>query len=104
MTFEEQFHANNNNNHPFPISLTLRFTPEGPWPESRGEIPLMGEGYDTPVSPRVSLIMPNQEPSFYVNQSKHEHHINLSNKEFTKHILKSIMIKANGSFKKVIML
>jgi hypothetical protein len=59
---------------------------------------------DTPVSPRVSLKMPNQEPSFYVNQSKHEHQINLSNKEFTKHILKSIMIKANGSFKKVRML
>jgi ribonuclease HI len=32
---------------------------------------------DTPVSPRVSLKMPNQEPSFYVNQSKHEHQINL---------------------------
>jgi hypothetical protein len=59
---------------------------------------------DTPMSPRVSLKMPNQEPSFYVNQSKHEHQINLSKKEFTKHILKSIMIKANGSFKKVRML
>jgi hypothetical protein len=32
---------------------------------------------DTPVSPRVSLKMPNQEPLFYVNQSKHEHQINL---------------------------
>jgi hypothetical protein len=32
---------------------------------------------DTPVSPRVSLKRPNQEPSFYVNQSKHEHQINL---------------------------
>jgi hypothetical protein len=59
---------------------------------------------DTPVSPRVSLKMPNQEPSFYVNQSKHEHQNYLRNKEFTKHIMKSIMIKTNGSFKKVIML
>jgi hypothetical protein len=41
---------------------------------------------DTPVSPRVSLKKPNQEPSFYVNQSKHEHQNNLSEKEFTKHI------------------
>jgi hypothetical protein len=57
--------------------------------------------YDTPVSPRVSLKMPNQEPLFYVNQSKHEHQINLSNKEFTKYILKSIMIKTIESFKKV---
>jgi hypothetical protein len=32
---------------------------------------------DTPVSPRVSLKMPNQEPSFYVNQIKHEHQIDL---------------------------
>jgi hypothetical protein len=32
---------------------------------------------DTPVSPRVSLKVPNQEPSFYVNQSKHEHQIDL---------------------------
>jgi hypothetical protein len=37
--------------------------------------------------------MPNQEPSFYVNQSKHEHQNNLSNKELTKYVLKSIMIK-----------
>jgi hypothetical protein len=37
--------------------------------------------------------MPNQEPLFYVNQNKHEHQNNLSNKEFTKHILKSIMTK-----------
>jgi hypothetical protein len=36
-----------------------------------------GNPCDTPVSPRVSLKMPNQEPSFYVNQSKHEHQINL---------------------------
>ena len=35
---------------------------------------------DTPVSPRVSLKKPNQEPLFHVNQSKHEHQINLSNK------------------------
>jgi hypothetical protein len=44
--------------------------------------------------------MPNQKPSFYVNQSKHEHQINLSNKEFTKHILKSIMIKQVGPSKR----
>jgi hypothetical protein len=100
MTFEEQFYPNNNNNHPFPISLTLRFALGGLWPESRDEIPLRGEGCDTPVSPRVSLKMPNQEPSFYVNQSKHEHQINLSKKEFTKHILKSIMIKTIESFKR----
>jgi hypothetical protein len=37
--------------------------------------------------------MPNQEPSFYVNQSKHEHQNNLSNKELTKYVIKSIMIK-----------
>jgi hypothetical protein len=67
MTFEEQFCPNNNNNHLLPLSLTLRFTPGGLWPESRDEIPLMGEGCDTPVSPRVSLKVPNQEPSFYVN-------------------------------------
>jgi hypothetical protein len=40
---------------------------------------------DTPVSPRVSLEKPNQKPSFYVNQSKHEHQNNLSEKEFTKY-------------------
>jgi hypothetical protein len=45
--------------------------------------------------------MPNQEPLFYVNQSKHEHQNNLSNKEFTKYILKSIMIKTIESFKKI---
>jgi hypothetical protein len=56
---------------------------------------------DTPVSPRVSLKMPSQEPLFHVNQSKHEHQINLSKKESTKHILKSIMIKTIESFKKV---
>jgi hypothetical protein len=42
-------------NNPLPLSLTLRFTPGGLWPESRDEIPLRGEGCDTPVSPRVSL-------------------------------------------------
>jgi hypothetical protein len=52
MTFEEQFDSNNNNNHPIPISLTLRFTLGGLWPESQDEIPLRGEGCDTPVSPR----------------------------------------------------
>jgi hypothetical protein len=78
MTFEEQFYPKNNNNHPFPISLTLRFTLGELWPKSRDEIPLRGEYYDTPVSPRVSLKMPNQEPSFYVNQIKHEHQIDLS--------------------------
>jgi hypothetical protein len=77
MTFEEQFYLKNNNNHPFPISLTLRFTPGGLWPESRDEIPLRGEGCDTPVSLRASLKMPNQEPPFYENQSKLEHQINL---------------------------
>jgi hypothetical protein len=45
--------------------------------------------------------MPNQEPLFYVNQSKHEHQINLSNKESTKYILKSIMSKTIESLKKV---
>ena len=55
MTFEEQFYPNNSNTHPFPISLTLRFTLGGLWPESQDEIPLRGEGYDTPVSPRVFL-------------------------------------------------
>jgi hypothetical protein len=101
MTFEEQFYPNNNNTHPFPISLTLRFTLGGLWPESRDEIPLRGEGCDTPVSPKVSLKMPSQEPLFHVNQSKHEHQINLSKKESTKYILKSIMIKTIASFKKI---
>jgi hypothetical protein len=32
---------------------------------------------DTPVSPRVSLKVLNQEPSFYVNQIEHEHQIDL---------------------------
>jgi hypothetical protein len=45
--------------------------------------------------------MPNLEPLFYVNQSKHEHQNNLSNKEFTKYILKSIMIKTIESLKRV---
>jgi hypothetical protein len=60
-----------------------------------------GRYCDTPVSPRVSLKMPNQEPLFLVNQSKHEHQINLSKKESTKYILKSIMIKTIKSFKKI---
>jgi hypothetical protein len=45
--------------------------------------------------------MPNQEPLFYVNQSKHEHQNNLSNKEVTKFILKSVMIKTIESLKRV---
>jgi hypothetical protein len=52
------------------------------------------------VSPRVSLKKPNQEPLFHVNQSKHEHQINLSNKEFTKYILKSVMIQTIESLKR----
>jgi hypothetical protein len=59
-----------------------------------------GRWCDTPVSPRVSLVKPNQKPSFYVNQSKHEHQINLSNKEFTKYVLKSVMIKTIESLKR----
>ena len=100
MTFEEQFYPNNNNNHPFPISLTLRFTLGGLWPESRDEIPLRGEGCDTPVSPRVSLKKPHQEPLLPVNQSKHEHQNNLSDKEFTKYMFKSVMIKTIESLKR----
>jgi hypothetical protein len=60
----------------------------------------IGKGCDTPVSPRVSLKKPNQEPLFHVNQSKHEHQINLSNKEFTKHMLKIVMIKTIESLKR----
>ena len=59
------------------MSLTLRFTLGGLWPESRDKIPLRGEGCDTPVSPRVSLKRLTQEPSFYVNQIEHEHQIDL---------------------------
>jgi hypothetical protein len=44
--------------------------------------------------------MPNQEPLFHVNQSKHEHQNNLCNKEFTKYILKSVMIKTIETFKR----
>jgi hypothetical protein len=55
---------------------------------------------DTPVSPRVSLKKPNQEPLFYVNQSKHEHQNNLSKKEFTKYMFKSVMIKTIESLKR----
>jgi hypothetical protein len=40
-------------------------------------VPRAEASCDTPVSPRVSLKMPNQEPSFYVNQIKHEHQIDL---------------------------
>ena len=54
---------------------------------------------DTPVSPRVSLKKPNQEPLFYVNQSKHEHQNKLRKKEFTKYMLKSVMIKTIESLK-----
>jgi hypothetical protein len=63
-----------------------------------------GLGCDTLVSPRVSLKVPNQEPSFYVNQIKHEHQIDLRMKNPPSIYLKCIMIKTNGSFKKVIML
>jgi hypothetical protein len=42
--------------------------------------------------------MPNQESLFYVNQSKHEHQNNLSNKEFTKYVFKSVMIKTIETF------
>ena len=55
MIFEEQFYPNNSNTHPFPISLTLLFTLGGLCPESRDEIPLRGEGCDTPLSPRAFL-------------------------------------------------
>jgi hypothetical protein len=48
--------------------------PEGPRTPRSTELK---PTYDTPVSPRVSLKMPNQEPSFYVNQIKHEHQIDL---------------------------
>jgi hypothetical protein len=58
-----------------------------------------GQHCDTPVSPRVSLKKPNQGPLFYVNQSKHEHQNNLSKKEFTKYMLKSVMIKTIESLK-----
>jgi hypothetical protein len=77
MTFEEQFYLNNNNNHPIPISLTLRFTMGGLWPESRDEIPLRGKAVTPQCHPGFLLQMPNPEPLFYVNQSKHEHQINL---------------------------
>jgi hypothetical protein len=66
---------------------------------STGQI-LHPQNCDTPVSPRVSLKKPNQEPLFHVNQSKHEHQINLSNKEFTKYILKSVMIKTIETFER----
>ena len=100
MTFEEQFILIITIITLFPISLTLRFTPGGLWPESRDEIPLRGEGCDTPVSPRVSLKKPHQEPLLPVNQSKHEHQNNLSDKEFTKYMFKSVMIKTIESLKR----
>jgi hypothetical protein len=55
---------------------------------------------DTPVSPRVSLKKPHQEPLLPVNQSKHEHQNNLSDKEFTKYMFKSVMIKTIESLKR----
>jgi hypothetical protein len=61
---------------------------------------LLATRCDTPVSPRVPLKKPNQEPLFHVNQSKHGHQINLSNKEFTKYILKSVMIKTIETFER----
>jgi hypothetical protein len=45
MTFKEQFALIKK--HPLQVGLTLRFTPVGPRPESRDEIPLRGEGCDT---------------------------------------------------------
>ena len=100
MTFEEQSYPNNNNNHPFPISLTLSLHPGRTLARISGRDSFKGEGCDTPVSPRVSLKKPNQEPLFYVNQSKHEHQNNLSKKEFTKYILKSVMIKTIETFER----
>jgi hypothetical protein len=74
--------------------------------EFGAQVPTVGdEGYDsdecdTPVSPRVSLKKPNQEPLLPVNQSKHEHQNNLSDKEFTKNMFKSVMIKTIESLKR----
>jgi hypothetical protein len=42
----------------------------------------------------------NQEPSFYVSKIEHDYQVDLRIKEPTKLILKSIMIKTNGFFKK----
>jgi hypothetical protein len=47
------------------------------------------------------LKKPNQEPLFCVNQSKHEHQNNLSKKEYTKYMLKSVMIKTIESLKRI---
>jgi hypothetical protein len=69
MTFEEQFCPNNNNNHhPFPVSLTLRFTPGGLWPESRDEIPLRGKA----VTPQCHLgfLLKSQTKSHYFMKIK----------------------------------
>jgi hypothetical protein len=55
------------------------------------------------VTPQCHLgFISNAKPRtiIYVNQSKHEHQNNLSNKEVTKYILKSVMIKTIESFKK----
>ena len=63
MTFEEQFYPINNNNHPFPISLTLRFTLGGLWPESRDEIPLRGKA----VTPQCHLgFLSNDKPRIII--------------------------------------
>ena len=52
------------------------------------------------MSPRVSLKKPHQEPLIPVNQSKHEHQNNLSDKEFTKYMVKSVMIKTIETFER----
>jgi hypothetical protein len=62
------------------------------WPIYGGQ----GSGCDTPVSPRVSLKMPNQEPLFYVNQSKHEHQFNLGIKNSPSICLKVSWSKQMG--------
>jgi hypothetical protein len=41
-----------------------------------------------------------QEPSFYVSKIEHDYQVDLRIKEPTKLMLKSIMIKTNGFFKK----
>jgi hypothetical protein len=53
------------------------------------------------VSPRVSLKKAKPRTIIlYVNQSKHEHQNNLSEEEFTKYILKSVMIKTIETFER----
>jgi hypothetical protein len=44
--------------------------------------------------------MPNQESLFYVGLSKHEHQNNLSNKEFTKYMLKKYHDQTIEAFKR----